>query len=184
MPFATPDKKIILTRPAHVYYKHVDLDKANEFLLDFGLVQEKRLGNKIYYRGYGPDPFVYCAEKGDEDAFGGVGFVVESETDLELASSTLPDASEIYELLDAPGGGRCVSFKDPFDGFPFHLVFGQTSREGRNVEVNEAELPNGNPVQLKFNFPEDKHRLAGKSQRFKKGWISGSREPGLMYWSL
>ena len=66
---------------------------------------------------------MYCPEKSDEDAFGGVAFQVESETDLEYASKTLPGASEVYELADAPGGGRCVTFKDPVDGFPFHLMF-------------------------------------------------------------
>jgi hypothetical protein len=152
MPSATLDKKIILTRPAHVYYTHVDLDKEHEFLLDFGFAEEKRVGDKIYHRGYGPDPFVYCAEKGDENTFGGVAFAVESEADLELASNTLPGASKIYELVDAPGGGRCVTFKDPVDGFPFHLVFGQRLRDGRDAEAKEAELPNGNPLQLRFNF--------------------------------
>jgi hypothetical protein len=148
-----PEKKIILTNPVHVFYKHINVEKAHDFLLDFGFTEEKRVGDKIYYRGYGPDPFVYCLEKGDEDAFGGVAFEVESESDLEYASKTLPGASEIYELVDAPGGGRCVTFKDPVDGFPFHLVFGQTMREGRRAEASDAEeLPNGNPLQLKFNF--------------------------------
>jgi cytochrome P450 family 619 len=153
MPSATAEKKITLTRPVHVYYTHVNIEKANDFLLDFGFSEEKRVGNKIYYRGYGPDPFVYCLEKGDEDAWGGVAFEVESAEDLEYASKTLPGASEIYELVDAPGGGRCVSFKDPVDGFPFHLVFGQTMREGRRAETSDAEeLLNGNPLQLRFNF--------------------------------
>ena len=182
-----PGRKIILTRPVHVFYKHINVDKARDFLLDFGFAEEKRVGQRIYYRGYGPDPFVYCLEKGDEDMFGGVAFEVESEEDLEYASKTLPDASSIYELVDAPGAGKCVTFKDPVDGFPFHLVFGQTMREGGRAETSDAaELPNGNPLTLKFNFvscasyyngastykisqPEDKQRPAGKFQRFKKG---------------
>jgi hypothetical protein len=32
----TIPQKIILKRIAHVYYIHEDLEKANEFLLDFG----------------------------------------------------------------------------------------------------------------------------------------------------
>jgi len=169
MPSDTPERKIILTRPVHVYYKHINVDKANDFLLDFGFAEEKRVDDKIYYRGYGPDPFVYCLEKGDEDAFGGVAFEVESKADLEYASKTLPGASSVYELIDAPGGGRCVTFHDPVDGFPFHLVFGQSMRDGRRAETSDAEeLPNGNPLALRFNFPEDKQRPAGKFQRFKK----------------
>ena len=154
MPSTIPERKIILTRPAHVYYKHVNIEAARQFLLDFGFAEEKRVGDKIYYRGYGPDPFVYCAEKSDVDEFGAVAFVVESEADLELAAKTLPGASEIYELVDAPGGGKCVTFKDPVDGFLFHLVFGQKLREGasRAETKDGAELPNGNPLQLRFNF--------------------------------
>jgi len=53
---------------------------------------------------------------------------VASLANLELASKTLSNASAIYELTDAPGGGQCVTFHDPVDGFPFHLVFGQTLR--------------------------------------------------------
>jgi len=153
MSSATPERKIILTRPVHVLYKHVNIEKANDFLLDFGFAVEKRIGDKIYYRGYGPDPFVYCLEKGDADAFGGVAFEVASAEDLEYASKTLPGASEVYELVDSPGGGKCVTFHDPVDGFPFHLVFGQKMREARRAESSEAdELPSGNPLELKFNF--------------------------------
>ena len=154
MTSTVPERKIILTRPAHVYYKHVNISAAHQFLLDFGFAEEKRVGDKIYYRGYGPDPFVYCLEKSDADEFGGVAFVVESEADLELASKTLPGATEIYHLTYAPGGGKCVTFKDEVDGFLFHLVFGQKLREGASqAETSDGtELPNGNPLQLKFNF--------------------------------
>jgi hypothetical protein len=44
-------------------------------------------------------------------------------------------------LTDAPGGGHCVTFKDPVDGFPFHLVHGQSLRDHITV------LP-----QLQYNF--------------------------------
>ena len=165
--------KIMLVRPAHVYYKHVDQEKAHEFLLDFGFAEERRTGNKIYYRGYGPDPFVMCTEKSSTDSFGGAAFVVESHADLERASVTIPGASPIYTLSDAPGGGHCVTFADPIDGFPFHLVHGQTLRSKESQPLksddnNTNALPNGNPISLQFNFPEDKHRPAGQFQRFKK----------------
>jgi len=73
-------------------------------------------------------------------------------------------------LKDAPGGGRCVTFKDPVDGFPFHLIFGQEGRvdERKEPDFDDKELPNGNPMKLRFNYPEDKQRPVGQFQRFKK----------------
>lgn len=121
-----PHKKIILKRIAHTYYKYADLNKAVQFLEDFGFTEEKRVSDdKIYFRGYGTEPWVVCAIKAGRDEFGGVAYVVESEDDLRLAAETLPGASAVYDLEDAPGGGKCVTFPDPVDGFPFHLVWGQ-----------------------------------------------------------
>lgn len=132
--------QIRLVRIAHMYYTHKDIDKARQFLDDFGLHETKRVGNATYYCGTGPDPFVYCAREGNQDEFGGATFVVESMDDLELASRTLSSATPVYQLTDAPGGGSCVTFQDPVDGFPFHLVFGQAAD-------SETAFP-----QLKYNY--------------------------------
>lgn len=138
-----PLRQIRLVRLAHVYYTHKNITKATQFLEDFGFKETKRVGKLIYYRGTGPEPFVYCAREGDADEFGGAAFVVETREDLDYASQTLPGASKVYELDDAqaPGGGFCTTFKDPVDGFPFHLVYGQTPANDTKV------LP-----QLKYNF--------------------------------
>lgn len=132
--------RINLVRIAHVFYTHKNIDKAHQFLLDFGLQEVKRVGKDIYYRGTSSEPFVYCARHGEEDSFGGAAFVVESEADL-LAAEKLPGASKVYELVDAPGGGRCVTFYDPVDKFPFHLVHGQ------EAWPDERRLP-----ELHFNY--------------------------------
>ncbi|KGO73769.1 hypothetical protein PITC_034850 [Penicillium italicum] len=153
----TDTPQINLVRIAHVFYTHRDITKAHEFLLDFGFQEVKRVGKDIYYRGTSSQPFVYCARHGEEDVFGGAAFVVESEADL-VAAQQLPGATEIYNLNDAPGGGRCVTFHDPIDAFPFHLVHGQTPC------ADEKALP-----QLDFNFPMEKHRAGNKMQRFQKG---------------
>lgn len=140
MPGSNNDIRINLVRIAHVFYTHRDLEKAHQFLQDFGFQEVKRVGKDIYYRGTSAEPFVYCARQGEEDAFGGAAFVVESDSDL-VAAEKLPGATRIYELSDAPGGGRCVTFYDPVDNFPFHLVYGQTPH------ADEKALP-----QLDFNF--------------------------------
>lgn len=133
--------KINLVRIAHVYYTHKNIEKAQQFLVDFGFVECHRSGNDTYYRGYGREPFLYCARAGTENSFGGAAFVVETENDLEVAVRTIPGASEIRELTDAPGGGKCVTFHDPVDGFPFHLVHGQ------KLIDEETLLP-----EIQFNF--------------------------------
>ncbi|KAI1352431.1 glyoxalase [Xylaria sp. FL0043] len=166
-----PPRKIQLVRIAHVYYKYPDLEKAKEFLLDFGFTETKRVssknnsnndnndeGEKIYFRGYGTEPWVFCAIKSDKPEFGGAAFVVESEEDLRIAADTLPQASDVYELTDAPGGGRCVTFRDPVDGWRMHLVHGQ-----ERVDMLDISLPH-EPV----NYPTEKNRPAGKFQRFTK----------------
>jgi hypothetical protein len=79
------------------------------FLLDFGFKPYKQLGKKTY-GGYGIEPFVYCAVESDKDSFGGAAFVVETEEDLKLTSSVLPGATEVYEMEDAPGGGKAITF--------------------------------------------------------------------------
>lgn len=125
--------KIRLVRIAHVYYKHKNIDSSRQFLTDFGLKECKRSGNRTYYRGYSKEPFLYCAEEADVDEFGGAAFVVESEEDLTLAAQTLPRATEPYDMKDAPGGGKAVTFYDPVEGFPFHLVHGQTTAEDETL---------------------------------------------------
>lgn len=157
-------EKITLVRLAHVYYTHTNLSREQQFLTDFGFTPISHLNagqadETIYYRGYGTEPFVYCATKGEkEDAFGGAAFVVESRKDLELAARSIPSASAIWEMKDAPGGGECVTVRDPVDGFKVHLVHGQAQRE-----------MDGDYRQREFNFPTEKHRSANKFQRFQKG---------------
>lgn len=136
------ERKIQLVRIAHVYYKHKNIEAARAFYDDFGFFETERIGNRTFYRGYGTEPFVLCAEEGDKDEFLGPGFVVESLEDLEYAAKTLPGATGIYELENVPGGGKCVTFKDPVDGWPFHLVYGQES-----VPQEPPEFP-----ELKINY--------------------------------
>ncbi|KAK8090764.1 glyoxalase family protein [Apiospora phragmitis] len=137
---AEAPRKIILNRISHAYYKYQDMEKA------------------IYFRGYGTAPWVVCAVKADRDEFAGVGYVVESEDELRYAAETLPKATKVYELEDAPGKGKCVTFYDPVDNFPFHLVYGQ-----EEAGVLEVPLP-----QEPINYPFEKNRPKNHFQRFQK----------------
>ncbi|KAF2087565.1 Glyoxalase/Bleomycin resistance protein/Dihydroxybiphenyl dioxygenase [Saccharata proteae CBS 121410] len=142
-PSAPAPRKINLLRISHVYYTHKDVPSAHQFLLDFGL-------QPLFYRGYGRTPYVYVLIPGTADAFAGAAFAVESEDDLEYASRSMPDATPVYELSDAPGKGKGVSFREPVDGFWWHL----DAAEGLGV--------------LKYNYPMEKQRPGGKTQRFLK----------------
>jgi hypothetical protein len=150
-------RKIQLNRIAHVFYTHKNFDGQRKFLLDFGFAIAQEEPDRIFFKGYGTQPFAYCLSRGEADKFGGAAFVVETLEDLEHASQTLPGASSIYDV-DAPGGGKGVTFTDPVDGFPFHLVHGQALKE---LSTHLPELP--------FNFPTSKHREVSKTQRFRKG---------------
>lgn len=126
--------KIQLSRIAHVYYQYKpdEVDAARTFMQDFGFFETKRVGSRTYYRGYGVEPFVLCVEAAEETKFGGAGFAVDTLAELERASKILPPevrATDVYDLEDAPGGGKAVTFYDPADGFPFHLVWGQAKVE-------------------------------------------------------
>jgi hypothetical protein len=135
---------------------HADFEKAHQFLLDFDMSVVISDDKKTYYRGYGKEPFVMCAEKGPEDKFGGAAFVVDSMKDLELAARILPQATSIHDV-GGPGDGKRVTFYDPVDGFPFHLIYGQTL----------GEMSDSFP-ELSYNFPTLKHRPVNQTQRLEK----------------
>jgi len=152
-----PPQKIRLVRLAHVYYTHSDLEVARQFFLDFGFTIVSDLGDALYFKGYGVDPFVYYATAGPANTFGAAAFIVESLADLELASATLPNATPVEDSA-APGGGKRATFRDPVDDFPMHLVFGQTLVPKSGPQLTERD----------YNYPDTKNRAVNKTQRFKK----------------
>lgn len=111
----------------------------------------KRTSDTIYHRGYESEPFVYCATQGESNIFSGAAFAVDSFSDLELATQTLPLATPIHDL-DAPGGGKRVIFHDPVDNCPFHLVYGQAAVEPSvsfpELEYNFQPLSTARSIRL------------------------------------
>lgn len=137
------ESKIKLLRLANVHYRHPDLNEADKFFLDFGFQTVEKTTQKIYYRGYGKDPYCYLAEQSSsgEKEFVGGSFVVESYHDLEKASK-LPGATLIYASKE-PSGGDVVVVTDP-NGYTVKLLHGQ--REVTPLEhmpkalINTAEV--------------------------------------------
>jgi hypothetical protein len=159
MPLPHDDPRVRILKTAFVIHYHVDLAKAREFYLDFGMsIAEERVGKEIFFKGYGTEPFVYSARQAEDgkNTFGGAAYAVESRAELDRAIAMIPGASSISKL-DAPGGGEIVSFLDPV-GHKVHLVYGQTEKDAEPPHLEK----------LVVNYEDEKPRK-GKFQRFEMG---------------
>ena len=107
---------------AYLLFELPDLEKAEKFLLDFGLKVAHREAHSLYMRGTGPEPFCYYARRGEKARFIGFGLEVKDVSELQKLKQ-LPGASDL-QTLDYPGGGQCVQLQDP-SGFVVEAVCGQ-----------------------------------------------------------
>ncbi|KAI8680778.1 hypothetical protein LRP88_04446 [Fusarium phalaenopsidis] len=155
MPIPENDSRIRLLATAYVDYSHADLDAAKTFLQDFGMTIVEDRGDRVYFAGYGTEPYIYVARKAEKSAFGGAAYEVESRRELERATE-IPSASPISKL-DGPGGGEIVTLTDPM-GHKVHLVAGQVKKEAVHVNLEK----------LTVNYEDDKPRK-GRFQRFEPG---------------
>lgn len=105
---------------AYVRVRVPDLDRAEAFLTDFGLVRSARTDDALYMRGSGPSRHVLVVERG-ADKFLSLAFGVATASDLEAACS-IAGASAIEQICE-PGGGKRIWLKDP-DGNGVELVWG------------------------------------------------------------
>ncbi|KAL3442484.1 Glyoxalase/Bleomycin resistance protein/Dihydroxybiphenyl dioxygenase [Aspergillus insuetus] len=151
-----PASRIKLARLSHMRYQHPDLDVIHQFLLDFGLQVALRTDNEVWYKGYGPDQYVYHAKKGPKKFLGGV-FEAASQEDFERACQ-LPTAGPVEHLEGVPGGGVLVTVTDP-EGFPLNVIFGQQPVQGAPAHTAEKVV---------LNYPEEKPRVR-EFNRFEHG---------------
>lgn len=151
-PISNDPSKVQLSRLAHVYFEHPDLDKFSKFAEDFGFVVAHKTDDTIYFRGYGRDPYVYVASKSRDGKprFGGPAFVAASQGDFDKAA--ILDGAVVGSLDKAPGGGQVVTIKRP-DNMFFHVVFGQEERETLPEEPTATHEQQG-----PFNKPFNKQR--------------------------
>ena len=156
-------QKIQVTSLAFVHYQHPDLEKALEFLKDFGLVEVNRNSSKVYLRGYGSQPYLYVAEKSPdgEKHFVGGYYNVTDFKELEKATKH-PTASSI-EDNDGPGGGKSVRIIDPH-GFVVGFVYTSSTVAPAPVKRLRLELSADNPI---LNTVTKKLRQ-GDTRRFEK----------------
>jgi catechol 2,3-dioxygenase-like lactoylglutathione lyase family enzyme len=107
---------------AYLLFERPNLDEAERFLNDFGLLTVQKKGDTLYLRATDSAPWCYRIGKADKARFVGMGFTVAKREDL-AALSRIPGASSIEEL-DVPGGGEMVRLTDP-NGFRIEVVFGR-----------------------------------------------------------
>lgn len=105
---------------AYVRVRVPDLDRAEQFLVDFGLVRAHRTDGALYMRASGPSHHVHVTERG-EAKFVSLAFNVRTESELHAAAG-IPGASAV-EVMTEPGGGKRVRLHDP-DGNEVELVWG------------------------------------------------------------
>jgi catechol 2,3-dioxygenase-like lactoylglutathione lyase family enzyme len=104
---------------AFLRFDKVDLDEAQRFWTDFGLIAVRRTSDELVMRGAGPSPAVLIARRARGPRYVGAAFVVPPDTDfgrLQRDSGAQPLTANAV-----PGGGRGVSLRDP-DGNEVWLI--------------------------------------------------------------
>ena len=155
-----PTSQVKIVKLSHMRYQHAvsELPTITKFLQDFGMHIAKRSddGTKIWFKGYGPDQYVYYAQAGESKAFLGGSFEVESYSDLEKALKIPGCDGKIEEMSDAPGGGHILTLHDP-EGFAVNLIYGQAA-------APKSQLPE----KVIYNDETDKPRVR-KFNRYTPG---------------
>lgn len=112
-------KQIRLLRLSHMRYMHPDLNIITQFLLDFGMHIAKKTDDKIWFRGYSSEPYVYVVEKGAEKMFLGGAWTVESYEELEKYVSP--------SMCPSPHDSTCTLYKES-PSTPLRMRHGSDSR--------------------------------------------------------
>jgi catechol 2,3-dioxygenase-like lactoylglutathione lyase family enzyme len=138
---------------AHVRLRSPDLDAAEQFLADLGMVRAAREKTALYMRGTDPDHHIHVTELG-EPRFVGLAFHAASEDDLERVSRV--EGASSIETIDEPGGGRRVRLTDPH-GYRIDVVHGIAT--GAPLPVRRNVLNSG----------DERYRRTGECKRLLPG---------------
>jgi catechol 2,3-dioxygenase-like lactoylglutathione lyase family enzyme len=138
---------------AYIRLQSPDLDQAEEFLVNLGMVRSARTADRLYMRGTDPSHHIHVTHLGPPKYLG-LAFQVDSDDDLKKLAQ-VPGASAI-EPIEEPGGGRRVRFTDPH-GYQVEAVCG--------IEPL-APLPIRRNV---LNWGDEKFRRTGELMRLDAG---------------
>jgi hypothetical protein len=145
-PLKRPEPLIKVRSLVAVIFERNDLDLAEQFLVDFGLVVAKREVNTLYLRGTDPAPYCYIVKKGPSNRFVGSVYCVDKRADLERLSSVMDTP---IKPTGRPGGGESVSLFDP-NGFQVDVEYGVDLVDAIETR-NEPFMPNGPKKKIRIN---------------------------------
>ncbi|MEH8015759.1 VOC family protein [Rheinheimera muenzenbergensis] len=153
-----PEPTVKATKLAYLAFELPDLEQAEQFLTDFGLIRVQRDEHFLYLRSTDAAPFCYRVAPAEKPKFSGFGLVVDSMAALEKLAQ-LTGASAI-EALSSPGGGWAVQLQDP-SGFNVTALFGQQQSEalthrtaldfnfdGKAARINSTQRPPALPPEI------------------------------------
>ncbi len=101
-----------------------DLDHAEAFLTDFGLVRSERTNSALYMRATDEQHHVHITTLGEPRVLA-IGFTADSPADLHRLASAAAGASDV-QPLNEPGGGTCVRLRE-HNGITIEVVHGVAS---------------------------------------------------------
>jgi catechol 2,3-dioxygenase-like lactoylglutathione lyase family enzyme len=122
----------------YLIFERPDLQRAEDFLSDFGLMLARRTHDALHMRATSPSPYCYRVHRAPKARFVGAGFSVPTRDDLERLARI--DGAGSVGRSEHPGGGDRVVLHDP-SGFTIEVIHGQTSAEA---------IPTRRPLALNF----------------------------------
>jgi catechol 2,3-dioxygenase-like lactoylglutathione lyase family enzyme len=156
-PSRHPRPTVKACRLAHLIFERPDLELAERFLTDFGLVTVLKTGDTLYMRGTGPAPYCYRVHRGSKARFVGFGLCVPDRADV-INISKLPGATS-PAISQHPGGGLYTCVTDP-SGFLNEVVHGRsevpvlphrsalTLNDGEPKRINATQRPPASPPEV------------------------------------
>jgi catechol 2,3-dioxygenase-like lactoylglutathione lyase family enzyme len=144
---------VIVEDIAFVRYQVTDLERMEQFLVDFGLHRVAHTGRALYMRADSTVHHSHISELADKNATVGFGLLARRYDDLERLAAHLGVA---VEDNPEPGGGKRVRFTDPA-GFLVDLLHGQ---------ARHAPLPARDPLSMN---PSKGRQRFGEMVRVARG---------------
>jgi hypothetical protein len=141
----------------YVHFERPDLEQAEEYLTDFGLLVASRNEDELFFRGTGSRPFIYRVTRGPKARFLGLGLSVPNADDLHALAKARASAVEPFT---GPGGGSVARLRDS-EGVAVHVHHGLQpvgslptrpaiahNAPSQIVRVNDTQRPALEPPQV------------------------------------